>query len=461
MTRAALIAALLLVAGSGDPTYTSERVEGITVKTTQVLSAWVEAVHNHVPGHADEAVATIRHLTYENRVDMNAGIELFFAVLGQRKYDTGGNRAAEVVVSIAKGAGMPDAVRFLERAAILHADAVVFGVRLPAPADTTAPLPKRGPTSAVSSNSAMPSTPRAPVQPPPLLTNTRLALDADGELLGTGVVDWNWVFARSLLDQIVHGFAQGRGGSCVDAQCIGGARASITSVEEPFIAAWYHATTAYMFAQGLYGDATDHLHRGGQVLPDDPQVLYDRACYAEILGLPAQQLLLLDAKPGTFVARIPRLEATNGEAERLFRRAVDAEPSFVEARVRLGRLLNVRGAHADAAAELKTALGAQPQPIVAYFANLFAARAAQALGHVQEAADRYHDASALFPDAQSAILGISQAALLGAKVPEAVAPIQRLGPRSATFESDPWWTYPMASGRDANELMQHLWAMSR
>ena len=95
---------------------------------------------------------------------------------------------------------------------------------------------------------------------------------------------------------------------------------------------------------------------------------------------------------------------------------------------------------------------------VAYSAHLFAGRAAQATGQTSEAARRYQDAAALFPDAQSALLASSQLALLGADLPATLAIIQRLGPRSAVFTADPWWQYHLGAGRDADDLLKSLWA---
>jgi len=240
--------------------------------------------------------------------------------------------------------------------------------------------------------------------------------------------------------------------------------ASTTSAPaaDPFVGAWYHATTAYMFASGLYGEATPHLEHAAAVLPDDARVLFDRACYAELFGLPMHQVLLTSDSSGgratQLQLRVPDAEKTNGAAERLFRRTLEIDPAFVEARVRLARLLDLRKRHDEAAAELKIALSANPTGVVAFYANLFAGRTAQALGRIDEATRQYQEASALFPDAQSALLARSQAALLGSAVPAALVPVQRLDARTAVFTADPWWKYHLGPGRDAEDLLKALWA---
>jgi len=471
IARVLIVTVLAVVAGSIDPAYGSRNTvvgpvfrpgsESITPATAQLIGAWIQAVHKHVPGSPDESVAVIRRLTYQDRVEMNAGIDLFFAALEQRRVNTGGSKAAESVLTIAHGAGMPDPKGFYERAAVLHTDAVVFGERFPQRPDATVPPPSRRPGSSADNRGSF--TFRTPEQSvPPLLTNTPFVAHRDGEVLGTAFANWNWAFGRSLLDRVVNNFAEGAVGSCRGAECTGTARASLASASsEPFIGAWYHATSAYMLADGLFGDATDHLHRAGEVLPNDALIVFDRASYAEILGLPPHQVLLADWKPGMVNPRVPPLDKTNAEAERLYRRALELDPSLVEARVRLGRLLDIRGAHAEGLAELKTALAANPKPIVTFYAHLFAARASQALRDIHGAAVHYGAALALYPHAQSALLGGSQAALLGADVSGAIAPIERLGAASAPFEADPWRAYQLAAGRDVNDLMHQLWAMSR
>jgi tetratricopeptide (TPR) repeat protein len=155
---------------------------------------------------------------------------------------------------------------------------------------------------------------------------------------------------------------------------------------------------------------------------------------------------------------IPPGDVANGDAERLFRHALRVDPAFVEARVRLARLLEERKRYDQAAAELSTALAAKPTGTVSFYAHLFAGRAAQALGRIDDAARHYQEAAALFPDAQSALLASSQAALLGSDVASALAPVQRLSPRSLVFEADPWWQYQLGAGRDEDALMSEMWA---
>ena len=178
----------------------------------------------------------------------------------------------------------------------------------------------------------------------------------------------------------------------------------------------------------------------------------------DVLALTAQRM---GAEAGSASGRgvslgIPPTEVANEQAEALFRRALRANPFFVEARVRLARLLTVRKRYEEAAAELNKALEGGQAGIVGFYARLFAGRAAQSLGRLDEAARHYAAANGLFPGAQSALLARSQLALLQADVPAALALIARLDKSSSA--SDPWWRYHLATGRDVEALMADMWA---
>jgi tetratricopeptide (TPR) repeat protein len=287
--------------------------------------------------------------------------------------------------------------------------------------------------------------------PSPLFSRHNLFLDHDGEIKGEVAADWNWPFARSLLDLILP-----------------------SPADDPFVGTWYHATTAFMLNQRLYGEVVGHLQRAAAVLDDDALILYDRGCFSEIQGMPVSQVLLSDedllalrahhagsrppveASPVSMQLGIPPPDVANEEAERLLRRALRADASLVEARVRLGRLLIERKRHEEAVTELDAALAAKPEDLVAFYAHLFAGRAAQALGRLDDAAGHYRDAVVLFPGAQSARLASSQVALLGADVAAALEPIAHLDTSSSA--SDPWWRYHLAAGRDVDDILDDMWS---
>jgi tetratricopeptide (TPR) repeat protein len=431
MTRVMAFAVLALIAfPRGGPI--AAPADEITPATVVAVERWVAAVRNHTPGQYDAAVEMVSALTIDKRRELDPGMRFFLNAVRGKPVDitTPARKRLDAVAT--RAWQNPGVDAFLKRAALLHADTALKrhleGVDFTEPAKPAA-------REDLSS---------------PLLSQGSLFVNRDGEVLGQMPSDWNWPFARSLLTLL-----------------------SPSPAPDPFVATWYHATTAFMLRRGLYGEAVSHLQRAAIVLPDDARVLFDRACYAEIQGLPRSQVLLSDqdvlalraARRQSNTIRtptsvlplgIPPEDETNDEAERLFRLALRADPAFVEARVRLGRLLGLRKRHDEAASELATALAANPTGPVLFYAHLFAGRAAQQQGKITAASEHYKAADALFPGAQSAGLARSQAALLESDVFAAQDSIRRMDKSSSAV--DPWWWYQLGAGRDADALLREMWA---
>jgi tetratricopeptide (TPR) repeat protein len=454
--RHLILLTILLALAAGTPG--AQNPKPITGQTAIAVQSWVDAVRTHAPGRADAPVMKIAALTYADREELNAGMPFVLAAMLGWGYDTKGNAAAKEIVEIGHGAGNPTAFAFLKQAAVLHADVAAYGDR---DADDTARIAAAR-TNSVEFRAGMGRTTVSPqTAVPPLLYRDRVLLAHDGEVLGDIAASWNWPFARFLLDLLPTGSTE---------KATPGVEHRVRAAD-PFVGDWYHATSAYMLAAGTYADLTMHLEHAAKLLPNDPRVLFDRGCYAELFGLPMHQALVDDGNPAMAryradapswayqepLLRIPPAERTNAEAERLFRRAAEVDPAFAEARVRLARLLQLRKRHREASDELKRALAGKPDNVTAFYARLFAARSAQALGN-SDAAAHYHEALRLFPDAQSALLGASQVALVDADLRGALSAIERLSPRSAEFTADPWWRYHLGPGRDADQLLRALWA---
>src|SRR5262249_17980688 len=149
---------------------------------------------------------------------------------------------------------------------------------------------------------------------------------------------------------------------------------------------------------------------------------------------------------------VPSEDKTNAEAERLYRRALEIEPSCVEARVRLARLLEHRGSRDEAAAEIEKALDAHPPDAIGFYARLAARPIAPSPGRYEDALRLYREASAQYAGAQSALLGASHAAVMLADVPSALTPIAQL-PGPAVHDADPWQEYWRGAGREAGALL--------
>lgn len=442
MTRALLAVGLVALAGAGG----AAQEDSVSPSTVDAIERWADAVTSHVPGEVDAAVRAVWSLTLENRRTLNPGMALLLdAVAGKRVTSRSPlvRRIAAIGVAVAQS---PGAAEFIKRAAVLHGDAAMLGyvppLIRPIPPDVPPPLGR-----ASLSQAAAPDA--------PLLIDRQLWLENDGQVIGMTVADWNWIFARSLLDRLKPPAA------------------------DPFVGQWYHATMAFMFQNRIFGEVQWHLEHAASVLPNDARILLDRGCAHEQQGLPRSQTVLSD--DDMVALRMGRLgmpsrtrrsgsvglnlgiqpaEISNRDAEGFYRRAVERDPRLFEARVRLARLLILRSKYAEALDVITAApAGTAPDAIAEYYAHLFAARAERALGRLDEAASRIRLARDLFPDAQSALMAASHIAMLRADEAGAEEPMRHLAllPYKRGPEDDPWWMYETFTGRYADALVAGMW----
>jgi hypothetical protein len=425
--------------------YASPLQSEVDESSLELLQRWDEAVRGHEAGKLDEAVERTMALTLDDRRALSPAIRVFLGAMtgrGRAVATEPERRAAAIGLAARRSPGV---LPYLRRAAILHTDVAIAGERRP---PSIVDLPPE-PDIAVS----------------PLFATRRMTVSKDGEIIGHIESDWNWPFARSLIDLF-----------------------RTLAPSDPFPGDWFHATAAFMFARGLYAEVSGHLEHATKLMPDDARVLYDRACYAEIQGLPMNQVLMRDVDPMLLRQRrlggaqissattaaakasmtdaakkalsldIPFKDEANAEAERLFRRALKSDPALHEARVRLARVLVERKRYPEALAEARTALAGTASPAVRFYGYLFAGRAQQALGRLDAAALDFAEAVKLFPTAQSALLAQSQVALMRADANGALQPIALLPsePPADFRQGDPWWSYRLASGREWQEVYDRM-----
>jgi tetratricopeptide (TPR) repeat protein len=398
--------------------------------SANALQRWIAAVNEHKPGSADNAAGFVVSMTFAYRLELDPAMTAFLKRLSGQTL-TARTAPERRIFDLYNGVRVePGLTRFIRRAVILHTDAAIFAGKFP-------PGSFDLPPAAVKKGATHPAS--------PLLSNRRAVVQRDGVVIGEATADWNWPFARSLLDLVMPA-----------------PNLTYGPPRDPkFGAAWYHATNAYLMGRGDLADLRLQMQRAAAALPDEPRVLFDRGCYAEALGLPYNQTVRDDPALRTtnsIAVDLPSEESANGEAERLFTRAIAFDDRYAEAHVRLARLLERGGRHDDAAAEAALALASPHDRVVAFYAHIVSGRIAFSRGRVNDSLDHYAAAAALFPDAQSALLGASQAALMSSNVDAAMSFIQRLSPRSREMAADPWWSYRLCAGRDVDALMNALWS---
>lgn len=446
MMRALLALGVVVLAG-GDG---FAQAPPITPSTVEAIDRWAAAVTSHVPGEPDAAVRAVWSMTLEDRKTLHPGMALLLDAIAGKRITSRKPlvlRIAAIGVDLARS---PGASEFIKRAAVLHGDAAMLGyvppLIRPIPPDAPPPLGRA-------------SLSRAAAMEAPLLTDRQLWLENDGQVVGMTVADWNWTFARSLLDRLKPPSA------------------------DLFVGQWYHATLAFMFQNRIFGEVQWHLEHAATVLPNDARILLDRGCASEQQGLPRSQTVLSD--DDMVALRMGRLgmpsrtrrsgsvglsigiqpvEISNRDAEGFFRRAVQRDPRLFEARVRLARLLTLRSKFAEALDAISGApAGTAPDVIAEYFAHLFAARAERGLGRLDAAASRIRQARDLFPEAQSGLMAASHIAMLRADEAGADEPMHLLAllPYKRDPEEDPWWVYETFTGRYADVLITEMWKDTR
>jgi tetratricopeptide (TPR) repeat protein len=413
----------------------SHRVDA-AADEAQLLADWSAAVQQHVPGTVDSALRFVWRLTPVERSAVAAGAPVLVKALSQAQSAPQAASRDRLVHLANELAKTTTAASFVDRAVMLHADAAMINPQEGLAPDTSG----RSLSTVVGIGGA-----HVVRQDQPAI----FATARDGELTGRAGGDWNWPFARRLLaaTPVVRG--------------------------DSFVSKWYHATTAYLFINAYYGEADAHLGDAAAALPDDPQVLFDRGCIAETLAGNLFQSVAIDDRalrafnqpsahkdPLRRSVELPSTEALNARAEDLFRRALAADPRLFEAQVRLSRLVDIDGRHAEALEHAGLALDMRPPANVAFYAHLFAARSAAALGRLDDAQGHVNAALALFPKAESALLAASHVALLNADPQRAFSLFARLRdlvPEDRTALADPWILYSYGAGRLVEPLLSDLW----
>jgi tetratricopeptide (TPR) repeat protein len=129
------------------------------------------------------------------------------------------------------------------------------------------------------------------------------------------------------------------------------------------------------------------------------------------------------------------------DAEAAFRRALAADPSLYEARLRRARVRLLRGQAKEALQDLQRVAREDGSLRRRYLAHLFEARAHEKRGDAESAAGAYRAAVAVEPEGQSAWIGLGRGLdLLGRREEAEQAFATAMGLRRE--RGDPWWSYP-------------------
>jgi len=378
----------------------------------QNLQSWLQAIAEHKPGEPDipailtgsatEAELEAVRVDFLALLDIHRRLAERGARAGQARY-----KNEDITVSgIPKLLGLTsaeaersDATRILKRAAILHGDVAMLVI--------PNSLGKVGCTT----------------QPVVVLK--------DGHDVGTGCHGTHWIQGRALLDAI-----------------------RPYPRADPMVRLWYEATIAFLLERMDYANGVPQIDQGSLLFPSDPGLLFEHGVshetFVSVINQAGDRGGKVDLRPAS---------AHLKEAEALFRRAVELDPGFIEARIHHGAVLGALGRHDEAAGELRKAAASAQGPILRYYAELFLGNEEQALGGRDAARAHYNQASALFPTAQSPRIALSALARQRGDRVEALAAMRHVLnlPADERRREDPWWSYRFWFDKNAEMLLRDLY----
>jgi tetratricopeptide (TPR) repeat protein len=260
----------------------------------------------------------------------------------------------------------------------------------------------------------------------------------DGRVLGPGSRDGHLAAARWLLDALP------RSGS-LDAPRV-----------RAHVVAWYRTVSAVLAGTHNLADLEPHVTRALERFPGEAGILFDAGCFYETFASPLTQIPLAEdaaraaaRAPAGMIVELRPAARMLIEAEKHFRLAVAADSSFVEASVRFGRVLTMRGRTQEAVTVLRRVAGHGTDQIVQYYGWMFYGAALGQAGLPDEGLQAFRSAAALYPAAQSPQLAISQLAADSGDPALARAALERVfAPAVESRPDDPWWNYFAGSGRN-------------
>jgi tetratricopeptide (TPR) repeat protein len=198
---------------------------------------------------------------------------------------------------------------------------------------------------------------------------------------------------------------------------------------DPLARRWWTFAIGYMHAQRNYVGVVRVIERARVLSGDTPELLLASGITNEFIASGRQGRESGGPKLGSFQ-----------QAENLYKSALAADPSLLEARLRLARVLTLRGDNASAA-QMLSQFQAPDDPLFTYLARLFEGDALERLGATDEAKRRYEAAIALFPRAQSAQIALAYSLRSAGGYSEAAERLQTTAAADIADAADPWFWY--------------------
>jgi tetratricopeptide (TPR) repeat protein len=445
-----LVVGLMLAASSGAAAQQLLRGDEVTPRITR-FESWLKAIAQHRPGVLDEHVRLVNTWNQEQLRQIwieastivslvrEPGVSLFYV---NEQSGTGGpgqqgrqvsslatSRSTQVLYTLSElrrlralakqisPTGMPGAENdMVKRGAMLHADIAIL-----------TPVESRSFGS--------------DVRPGP--GGLTLFMN-DGQQTGLQGLVSHWNMGRRLLDRVR------------PVETRETLKMAPRPAEDEDVRRWYVVGCAYMAR--IRNIESAHFTRALELFPNDPEVLFFAASVREAFAGARTQAVMRSIKvPREVSFDVQDEDAELRRAEQLYKRAIERNSNFLEARIRLGRVLGLRDRHKEAVEQLQRGQVAS-EPVLQYYAQLFLGAEFEALGNGAEARQSYERAAALAPMAQSPLLGLSRIADQAgdrAAARDAIARVLQL-PINDEDRVDPWWVYEIVQARGVDGLLADL-----
>jgi len=222
----------------------------------------------------------------------------------------------------------------------------------------------------------------------------------------------------------------------------------------PDVHFWYRATLAAMATTNTW--SARQANTAAALTPVDAELLFQAGCVHEMLASPRLQQSIATGGQALPFSAIPLIRTTGEElrlAASLLKRAIDAQPAHVDARIHYARVLTLTDRPTEAVRALQRADADAKDAVQQYYIHLLRGGALSALDQMAAARAAYERAAALFPHAQSPQFGLSELASRAQDAATATRTVQRTVEGRSDEGDDPWWSYLQSPGRDSAALM--------
>jgi tetratricopeptide (TPR) repeat protein len=218
-----------------------------------------------------------------------------------------------------------------------------------------------------------------------------------------------------------------------------------------FVRGWYIAMRSVLMSQG---GGTQGMAR--PIAPDAELLLLGGS---EVEAL-ATIMMIVD---GYDHDSRRNFEARLAEAEEKYREALAMDATLVEAHLRLGRVLTLRGRLDEARGELERARGEATTGYLRYLAALFLGQVHERAGRFKAASACYESAIGEYPDSQTAYVALGRVLQLSGDHDAGWSAVRKMfgeaAPRNP--EHDPWWVHWYGQYWQINRRIADLRAMVR